>query len=45
MYLKSDVDKLDVDKLKNVPVNSNNFTSKVDKLIMINVLLLQNLIS
>ena len=28
--LKSDVDKLDIDKLKNVPTNLSNF-SKVDK--------------
>ena len=30
--LKSDVDKLDIDKLKNVPSNLNNLDSKVDKL-------------
>ena len=30
--LKSDVDKLDIDKLKNVPTNLSNFKSKVDKL-------------
>ena len=30
--LKSDVDKLDIDKLKNVPSNLNNLKSKVDKL-------------
>ena len=30
--LKSDVDKLDIDKLKNVPTNSSNLESKVDKL-------------
>ena len=30
--LKSDVDKLDIDKLKNVPTNLNNLKSKVDKL-------------
>ena len=29
---KSDVDKLDIDKLKNVPTNSRNLESKVDKL-------------
>ena len=29
--LKSDVDKLDSDKLKNVPTNLNNLKSKVDK--------------
>ena len=29
--LKSDVDKLDIDKLKNVPTNLRNFKSKVDK--------------
>ena len=30
--LKSDVDKLDIDKLKNAPSNLNNLKSKVDKL-------------
>ena len=30
--LKSDVDKLDVDKLKNVPTNLCNLKNKVDKL-------------
>ena len=30
--LKSDVDKLDIDKLKNLPTNLNNLKSKVDKL-------------
>ena len=30
--LKSNVDKLDIDKLKNVLTNSNNLKSKVDKL-------------
>ena len=30
--LKSDVDKLDVDKLKNVPSGLNNVKSNVDKL-------------
>ena len=30
--LKSDVDKLDIDKLKNTPTNLCNFKSKVDKL-------------
>ena len=30
--LKSDVDKLDVDKLKNVPSGLNNLKSNVDKL-------------
>ena len=30
--LKSDVDKLDIDKLKNVPTNLSNLKSKVDKL-------------
>ena len=29
--LKSDVDKLDIDELKNVPSNLNNSKSKVDK--------------
>ena len=30
--LKSDVDKLDIDKLKNVPTNLSNLKTKVDKL-------------
>ena len=30
--LKSNVDKLNIDKLKNVPTNLNNLESKVDKL-------------
>ena len=30
--LKSDVDKLNIDKLKNVPINLSNLKSKVDKL-------------
>ena len=30
--LKSDVDKLDIDKLKNVPTNLSNLKSKVDKI-------------
>ena len=30
-YVKSNVDKLDIDKLKNVPRNLNNFKSKVEK--------------
>ena len=30
--LKSDVNKLDIDKLKNAPSNLNNLKSKVDKL-------------
>ena len=30
--LKSDVDKLDIDKLKNVPTNLRNWKNKVDKL-------------
>ena len=29
--LKSNVDKLDVDKLKNVPIDLSNFKSKVEK--------------
>ena len=29
--LKSDVDKLDIDKLKNVPTNFSDLKSKVDK--------------
>ena len=30
-YLKFNVDKLDIDKLKNVPTNLSNLKSKVDK--------------
>ena len=30
--LKSDVNKLDIDKLKNVPTNFSNLKSKIDKL-------------
>ena len=30
--LKSNVDKLDIDKLKNIPTNLRNLKSKVDKL-------------
>ena len=30
--LKSDVDKLDIDKLKNIPINLNTLKSKVDEL-------------
>ena len=30
--IKSDINKLDIDKLKNVPSNLNNLKSKVDKL-------------
>ena len=30
--LKSDADKLDIDKLKNVPIGLSSFRSKVDKL-------------
>ena len=30
-YLKSNVDKLDIDNLKNVPTNLSNLKSKVDK--------------
>ena len=30
--LKSNVDKLDIDKLKNVPTNLSNLKSKVDRL-------------
>ena len=30
--LKSDVDKLDIDKFKNVPSNLNNLKNKIDKL-------------
>ena len=32
--LKSEVDKLDIDKLKNVPSNLVNFKSKVEKLVV-----------
>ena len=32
-YLKSDVDKLNIDKLRNVPNNLSNLKSKVDKLV------------
>ena len=31
-HLKSDVDKLDVDKFKNIPTNLNNLKSKVSRL-------------
>ena len=31
-HLKSDVDKLDIDKFKNVPYNLSNLKSKADKL-------------
>ena len=34
--LKSSVDKLDTDKLKNIPTNLNNLKSKVEKLMLIN---------
>ena len=30
--LKSNVEKLDIDKLKNVPINLSNFKSQIDKL-------------
>ena len=30
--LKADVDKLDIDELRNVPSNLNNLKSKIDKL-------------
>ena len=30
-YLKSDVDKVDIDKLKDVPVNLSNLKSNLDK--------------
>ena len=33
--LKSNVDKLEIDKLKNVPTNSSNLKIKVDKLDLI----------
>ena len=35
--LKSDVDKLDIDKLGNVPSNLNNLKSKIDKLVPVSV--------
>ena len=38
--LKSDVDKIDIDKFKNIPANLSNLKSKVDKLdfdILVNV--------
>ena len=35
--LKSDVDKLDIDKLKNVPTNLSNLKSKIDKLVPVPV--------
>ena len=35
--LKSNLDKLGIDKLKNVPTNSSNLKSKVDKLIPVPV--------
>ena len=31
-YLKSNADKLDIDKLQNVPTNLSNLTTEVDKL-------------
>ena len=34
--LKSNIEKLDIDKLKNVPTNLSNLKSKVDKLDLIN---------
>ena len=34
---KSDVDKLDIDKLKNVPSNLSNLKTKVDKLVPVPV--------
>ena len=37
--LKSNVDKLDIDKVINVPTNSNNLKSKVDKLDVDNLVL------
>ena len=33
-YLKFNVDKLDIDKLKNVPAYSSNFKNEVDKLVV-----------
>ena len=41
LNLKSDVDKLDIDKLKNVPSGLNSFKSKIDKLDIGNQKLLQ----
>ena len=37
--LKSDANKLDIDKLENVPTNLNNLKSKVDKLDVDNLVL------
>ena len=34
--LKSDVDKLDINRLKNLPTNLNNLASKADRLEVIN---------
>ena len=34
--LKSNVDRLDTDKLKNVPSNINNLKSKIDNCVFIN---------
>ena len=39
--LKSNVDKLDIDKLKNVPTNLSNLKSKVDKLDVDKLVLVQ----
>ena len=32
-YLKFDVDKVDIDKLKNVPINLSNLKSNLDKFV------------
>ena len=37
--LKSDVDKLDIDQLKNIPTNLSNLKSKIDKLEIVDNLL------
>ena len=38
-YLKSNVDKLDINKLKNIPTNLSNLKSKVDELDVVKLLL------
>ena len=37
---KSNVDKLDIDKLKNVPINLSNLKSEADKLVPVRVYLI-----
>ena len=41
--LKSNVDKLDIDKLKNVPINWRNLKSKGDELDVYNLILLKKM--